>query len=491
MNGPSGPSESGRFPEKEKVRFLFPFIGGLILTLSFPETDLYPLAPLALVPLLEASRGNGFLRALGGGLLFGLTHFTTLLYWLPEVMTRFGGFSWPAAVGLHLLLCLYLGLYPALAVALTEKAGALKNPSLFGGLVFGTLWVIFEFLRGLGPLGFPWEPLGAVLAPNPYLIQPASFAGVYGLSFLVAFSGYALWGILGHGRRAQRLILCASTLWLLNALIGWYLISKGPSPMPMKVCLVQGNVSQNIKWSPGQERKNLEKYLALSRKLIPERPDLIVWPETAMTFVFPVDPLVKNLFSGIRTLGIPVLLGIPRVEVRSDGYVMKNSMVLVSSSGKVLGIYDKEHLVPFGEYIPFEQWLPWLRHFAVAAGNYVPGQESGVLRISGHRLGILICFENVFPGLSRKRVRAGADLLIVATNDAWFGRSAALAQHFYQSVLRAVETRRYVIQVGNTGLSGLIDPSGRVLTLGPINREWTACFGPQSQPKSPARRSGS
>jgi len=458
------------------TRIFLPFLGGLILTLSFPDPGLYPLAPLALVLLIEASGVRGSLGALRSGLLFGLAHFATLLYWLPPVMTRFGGFSWPAAIGLHLLLCLYLGLYPALALALAERVGALKKPSLPGGFVFAGLWVFSELLRGLGPLGFPWEPLGAALATNPYLVQMASFAGVSGLSFLMAFSGYALWGIFNAGRKVLGLVLCAVGLWLLNVLWGAFTIPEKPPPLPLKLCLIQGNVPQDLKWSRGREGKNLKKYLSLSQRLISERPDLIVWPETAMTFVFPVDPLVRDLLSGIKRMGLPVLLGIPRVEARSDGYTMKNSMILVSSSGRILGIYDKEHLVPFGEYIPFERWLPWLRRFAVAAGDYTPGKGPGVLRIGGHRLGILICFENVFPGLSRKRVNAGAEVLVVATNDAWFGHSAALSQHFYQSVLRAVETRRYLLQVSNTGLSGLIDPYGRVLVKGPVNKEWIRCF---------------
>ncbi len=391
-------------------------------------------------------------------------------------MVRFGGFPWPAALGIHLLLSLYLGLYPGLALALSERFGFLAHPNFGGGLAFAALWMGFEILRGLGPFGFPWEPLGAALAVNPYLIQPAALVGVYGLSFFLAWSNYVLFAALKTGRRARPLLFLAGGLWLANLLGALFFIPKEPPPLPLKICLVQGNVPQEVKWERDREEANLEKYFELSRKTLSAAPDLIVWPETAVTFVFPVDPLVKKLLREVQSLGRPLLFGTPRVEKRREGYVLKNSVVAISPSGKVLGIYDKERLVPFGEYVPFERWLPWLRHLAVASGDYEPGRGPGVLEIAGHRLGILICFENVFPGLARKRSRAGAEILVVVTNDAWFDRSAALPQHFYQSVLRAVETRRYVLQVANTGLSGLVDPYGRILLLGPTAQEWVACW---------------
>ena len=196
-----------------------------------------------------------------------------------------------------------------------------------------------------------------------------------------------------------------------------------------------------------------------------------------MPFVYPGSPWVKDLKALLSQLGVPVLLGIPRMERTVSGYQMFNSVLAFSAKGELLGAYDKEHLVPFGEYVPWVRYFPWLKRLSVASGDYQAGRGPGLLKVAGHRLGILICFENVFPELSRKRVKEGAEVLIVLTNDAWFGTSSALPQHFYQSVLRAVENRRFVIQVSNTGLSGLIDPYGRVLSVGPLNQEWLACWG--------------
>jgi len=406
----------------------------------------------------------------------GLVHFASLLYWLVPVMTRFGGFPWPVALAVHLLLAFYLALYPALTFGLSELFGFLKTPGLLRGLGFALLWVFFEILRSHLLTGFPWEPLGGSLAPNPYLIQAAAFLGTCFLSFMLAFSNYAFFALARYGKRSLKVLIPALSLVLLNFIYGFWVIPEKSPPFPFKVALVQGNIPQDLKWQKGLETRSLEKYLRLSRKALSCKPEMIIWPETAMPFLFPLDPLSQTLLSGVKDLGVPVVFGAPRVEKRGDHYVMKNSLLALSPKGEILDFYDKEHLVPFGEYVPLERYFPWLRKLAVASGNYKPGKGSGVITVAGHRLGVLICFENIFSRLSYKRLQAGAEVLLVVTNDAWFDNSAALPQHFYQSVLRAVETRRFVIQVSNTGLSGIIDPYGRVLLLGPVNREWTACF---------------
>ncbi len=455
-------------------RLLAAILTGILLTLSFPAPAFYPLVFVALVPLFLAVKGQGWPRAFGLALLSGSVHLSTLLYWLAGVMHRFGGFPWPAAVSLLLLLALYLSLFMALPVALGEGRNFFERPSLRASLGLALFWTLGEILRGAGSLGFPWEPLGAALAPAPPLLRPAAYLTVYGLSFLLVGTNFLIF--MACTRRRWGLLSAVVFFWLGVYAWGLMTIPRHPPSLPLSLCLVQGNVPQEIKWNPGEDRRNLYHYLSLSRKALSATPRLIVWPETALTFVYPVSPLVQALQEGVRELGIPVLFGVPRVERTLSGWRLKNSAVVLAPSGEVLGIYDKEHLVPFGEYVPLVRWFPWLRKLAVASGNYAPGTGPGVIRIKGVRLGLLICFENAFPFLARKRVREGADLLVVLTNDAWFGSSAALPQHFYQSVLRAVETRRYVLQVANTGISGLIDPYGRILSRGPINREWIACW---------------
>jgi len=455
---------------------LLSLAGGLLLTLSFPKAGLYPLAFLALVPALLEAAGRGFRRAFLAGFFLGFAHFATLLYWLVPVMVRFGGFPWPGALSVHLLLAFYLALYPALTLGVSEALGFLRKPGVLPGAGFSFLWVFSEALRGRLFTGFPWEPLGGALALNPYLLQPAAILGPSFPSLMLAFSNYAFFVALRYGKRALKLLVLSGLTVLGSLLYGLAEIPEESPPFPLRLALVQGNIPQEEKWHPSQKAETLEEYLKLSRRALDCAPELIVWPETAVPFFFPRDPLSGKLISGVKALGVPVLFGAPRVEREAGGYVMKNSLVALSPEGKISGVYDKEHLVPFGEYVPLGDTFPSLRNLAVASGDYEPGRGSGIIEVAGRKLGVLICFENIFPKLSRKRVEEGAEALLVVTNDAWFGESAALPQHFYQSVLRAVETRRYVIQVSNTGLSGVIDPYGRVLLLGPINREWVACF---------------
>jgi len=483
MREPCAPC--GSVLSKRVVRAL---LSGVLLFLAFPGAGLWPLIFVALVPLFSALPGRSLREAFALGLLAFTVFFAGLLYWIFGVMVRFGGLPLPLALSAYLLLCLYLALYPALAVFGAAAAGAFERPGLLPGLLLAVFWMAGEYLRGRLLTGFPWEPLSGALAPVPLLLQPAALVGALGLSLLPLWVNYALFAALPpRGRRAP--LLVALALLVATALYGWRVLSREISPLPVRVALIQGNVPQELKWRPGEERRSLERYLELSRKTLFCDPDLLIWPETALTFPFPYGGLTGKLFEGVRGLGRPILFGAPRAVQTKKGWVLRNSLVALSPEGRVLGVYDKEHLVPFGEYVPLEDRLPWLRRLAVASGDYTPGRGPGILRVAGVRVGILICFENAFSRLARARVRAGADFLLVVTNDAWFGRSAALRQHFDQSILRAVETRRWVVQVSNTGLSGVIDPCGRVRLLGPVERAWQACFGEKSSVVSTNPRS--
>ena len=451
-------------------------LSGILLVLAFPQASLWPLVFGALVPLFGELPGRNLRGVFALSLLSFTTFFGGLLYWIPEVMTHFGGLSWPLALSIHLLLGFYLGLYPALAVTGAAALKAFERPGVGRGFLLGTFWVLTEHLRARLFTGFPWEPLSGALARVPLLLQPAALVGAIGLSFLPLYVNYALFCALFLQKRRP---LVVALLLLATALLyGLEALSSKAGPFPARVALVQGNIPQEVKWRPGEEERSLSRYLELSRQALSCAPEFLIWPETALPFPFPYGRLTGKLLEGIKELGRPVLVGVPRALQTPRGWIMRNSLVALSPDGRVLGVYDKEHLVPFGEYVPLGDRFSWLRRLAVASGGYTPGKGTGIVRVAGVKVGVLICFENAFPGLAQARVRAGADLLLVITNDAWFGDSAALRQHLDQSVLRAVETRRWVIQVANTGLSGVIDPYGRIRLLGPVNRPWWACFGP-------------
>ncbi len=454
-------------------RVILAALSSLLLSASFPPLSLYPLVFLSLVPILLATRDLPPRAAFLLGLLFGVLHHAVLLYWLLPVMTKFGKMPLVGALATFFLLCLILGSYAGLVFAATSWAGL--RAGLRGAIAFCALWVAGELLKGRPLMWFPWDPLGAALSANLVLVQAASLVTVFGLSAALAFSNYCVFSAISE----RRPLFLLGPLVVLVALAGYGSLTLKKDlevKRTFTVAVVQGNIPQEEKWNPGREEANLYKYLSLTKRIRHCEPELVVWPETAATFVFPdYRYFSKRLLASVKRLKVRLLFGAPKRDFEDQRKVFRNAAFLVSDKGEILGVYEKERLVPFGEYVPFERWIPWLRAFAVTSGNYSPGRLISPLKVGDVLIGVLICFENVFPDLALKRVRDGAEVLVVITNDAWFGRSAALPQHFMHSVLRAVETRRFVIQVANTGISGVVDPFGRVVVRGPVEKEWTYC----------------
>jgi apolipoprotein N-acyltransferase len=233
---------------------------------------------------------------------------------------------------------------------------------------------------------------------------------------------------------------------------------------PLSVAVVQGNVDQERKWDPAFLRETIDRYHALTREQTTRPLDLIVWPEAAMPFFFERDaPHREELLAFVTEQRTPLLFGSPAVDA-ADGRAPRlyNSAYLVTKDGAVSGRYDKLHLVPFGEYVPLERWLFFVNKMVDGIGEFVPGREATVFALERFRLGVMICFEVVFPDLTRRAVQNGATLMAAITNDAWFGDSAAPYQHLDMVVLRAVENRVPFARAANTGISGFIDATGRV-----------------------------
>jgi apolipoprotein N-acyltransferase len=238
------------------------------------------------------------------------------------------------------------------------------------------------------------------------------------------------------------------------------------------VAVIQGNIEQSQKWDPAFQKAAIEKYLRLSLSTRPDRPDLIVWPESAVPFYFLAEvPPTRFVMQGIAEAGTHFLIGAPAFEMRGQKADYFNSAYLVGPRAEVLGRYDKAHLVPYGEYTPFKEYLPFLGKIVEHVGDFKAGETGKTLEWLGRKLGIQICYEIIFPDLAREQVRNGAGLLITITNDAWYGTTAGPYQHFSLAVFRAVENRRVLARSANTGISGFIDPVGRLLDLTPLMEE--------------------
>jgi apolipoprotein N-acyltransferase len=239
-----------------------------------------------------------------------------------------------------------------------------------------------------------------------------------------------------------------------------------------RIAVVQGNIDQTLKWDSSHQLSTVNKYLELSLTQRREQPDLIVWPETAMPFyLFHHNLLTGRVIRGVQEAETDFIVSSPSLVKTESRTQYFNRAFLILHDGTVSDTYDKAHLVPFGEYVPQKKWLPFLGKMVEQVGDFSSGDVGDTLTWHEHRIGMLICYELIFPYLSRAAVSNGAEVLINLTNDAWYGYSSAPYQHFSMAVFRAVENRRSLVRSANTGISGFIDPVGRILAKTPIFKE--------------------
>jgi apolipoprotein N-acyltransferase len=463
---------------KEKLgSIILAVSAGLLMTASFPKADLGELAWVAFIPLFYAIKGASPRRSFKLGFLTGIVHYGTLLYWIVGVINHYGHVPTVLSLIIFMLLIFYLSLYPGLFSAAVSQLRARSFPFYLTAPLF---WVALEYVRSFLLSGFPWENLGYSQYDQLRLIQISDILGVYGLSALIMAVNGVLFEFSNSVRRNRTTIwipLAATGLVLGGFLIyGTWRIEKtdktaGDAPK-RTVAMAQGNVDQSVKWLPSFQRETLRRYATLSRDALKTSPDLIVWPETALPFYFlDNEDLTVQVLELVRNSAVYFVLGSPSFLRSEHGIRYYNSAYLVDPTGKVVGKYDKVHLVPYGEYVPLKRFFPFLGKIVEAVGDFDSGEKGQVLSWDNEKIGMLICFESIFPELARAMVSNGAQLLINITNDAWFGRSSAPYQHLSMVVFRAVENHLAVARAANTGISAYIDPVGRLLDQTPLFEE--------------------
>ncbi len=447
--------------------WLLALLCGVLLCLSFPRHGSAVLAWASLVPLFLALRDASPLRAFGLGLAAGFSGYVGILYWIVHVVVHYGHL--PVAVGIPVMLALaaYLGLYVSAfagALVLLRRRGV---PLLAAA---PPLWTSLEFVKSHLLTGFPWANLGSSQYPNLPFIQVAEFTGVYGLTFLVVMANAALFRALFDRSGDRGWIREALACLLLLAAAhgyGWWRIGdverRLEAAPSLAVGLVQGNIEQDVKWDPAYQQETVDIYASLSRHVAPAPGGLLVWPETSAPFYFQDrDDLHRQVVAVPRDHSAWLILGSPRYEIRGRQIVSFNSAFLVSPEGSLEGRFDKVHLVPYGEYVPFRRILPFLTALTEGIGDFETGQAYRPLAMGPHRPGVLICYEGILAEAGRSYKQQGADLLVNITNDAWFGRTSAPYQHLSMTVFRAVETRLFLVRAANTGISAIIEPTGRI-----------------------------
>ena len=448
---------------------LLAVLSGIMLTAAFPPGRLSFLAWFALVPLLKSLDNKSPSPAFRLGLITGMAHYLTLLYWIVVVLGHYGNLNIVFSFVPLILLCLYLALYPGLFSSLTTYLGG----SRLDLILMAGFWVGLEYIRSRLLTGFPWCLLGYSQYEHLYVIQIADIFGVYGLSFLIIFSnGLIYWLLFMHHERRSSLLKWHILIAVLMAgstfAYAHYRLSGErsvkQSGQNVNSVIVQGNIDQSVKWDPAYQEKTLAAYLRLTRAARDFVPGLIVWPETALPFFFQDNvKFSPRVLSLAMESGTPLIFGSPAYKRVSGMTRYYNRAYLLTPDDQPIKYYDKVHLVPFGEYVPLGKLLSFVKRLVPAAGDFYVGDKIAPLQHGELSAGILICFEVIFPELARAHARKGANILVNLTNDAWFGMTSAPYQHLSMSVFRSVENRLSTIRAANTGFSAFISPQGEIL----------------------------
>lgn len=454
---------------KHLINITLAILSGVLGFLAFPPFEYAILGWVCLVPLLIAVRSCTVKEAFLYSYIAGVVFFSGLLYWLTNV-------SVPGTIATVVYIAVYYALFGAAANIVLRRSMDL--------MALPFVWVILEYVRGHLFTGFPWGLLGYTQYNTTAVIQIADVTGAYGVSFLVAALNAALFAVVTRSGRKIHYLMTALVFILISVMYGTNRLNDQMIWGTPRLSVVQGNIPQDEKWDPAAAENILKVYSELTSQAAKDKPDMIIWPESSYPYLVGEggDPAEEVRFMAAEA-NIPMLIG----AVGSDGEQYYNDALLFGDRGELVGKYTKLHLVPFGEYIPFERFMPSFRDMIdKPIGNFTRGKKPVLLKLRSRRayagaggvlnreilfykFGVMICFEDVFPYIARELVADGADFLVNLTNDAWFGDTAAPAQHMQASVFRAVENRVPVIRAANTGISCFIAASGKILSRVEVN----------------------
>ena len=424
-------------------------IAAVLLSLSFSSFNFWLFAWCGFIPLFIALENKTLAKSFIIAYFCGIVFWSFTIYWLVHV-TLLG------TIILVLYLALYFGLF-GLNVAFLKR---LRGKAIF---FLPCIWVLLEYIRSYLFTGFPWALIGFSQYKNLSVIQIADITGVWGVTFLVILVNIVIYLIIRKQLKSKIYLVCA-VLLLLSLIYGIIRLSHNPNlaknKQTFKISVIGGNIPQHLKWNKQAVGFIQNSYKELTVAAANDNPDLVIWPEAAVPGLWPLDAAeFEQVFSLARKQNINLLVG--AVSRFQDKYY--NSALFIDKLGILQATYNKIHLVPFGEFVPLKNIFPFLETIA-PIGDIEPGKEYTIFK-QPVSFGVLICFEDLFPELSREFVKKGAKFLINITNDAWYKEGSAPYQHFAASVFRAIENRVYLARAANTGISGLIDPSGRILSV--------------------------
>jgi apolipoprotein N-acyltransferase len=472
--------------------WIFACTSGILQVLIFPKPALYLLSWVALAPLIYAilkcreqdvtavlAEGGLFLAPAGAwqgfllGYVSGVIWYLGSCYWVYQTMHLYGGLGPFTSAVLLLLYSFYLGLYHGLFGLLLALTAARKNGFSLRALIFAPfIWVAVELARTY-ITGFPWDLLGTTQIDNIPLTRIASVTGVYGLSFEIALVNTVVTAAFLVPQRKRILLLTVSAVTIILLHAG-KLYSPAALPATQGVTLVQANVPVlDDPWSLDLLQNNLRELSDLSVRPLAERgdtPGLIIWPESPAPF-FATDLHVRTAIANIaRRTGSSIIAGTIGIKHAGDPLrtpEIYNSASVIAPNGAWIAEYDKIHLVPFGEYVPFADLLSFAKKLTREVGTFGRGTSREPLRVGDERIGVFICYESIFPNEVRQFARNGAEVFVNISNDGWYGDTSAPLQHLNMARMRAVENNRWLLRDTNTGVTAVIDPYGRIMEKAP------------------------
>src|SRR5579863_3941838 len=461
--------------------WLLVLLSAALQVLIFPLPGVYVLSWFALAPLIVAllrARPAGELEVPGElrlqpasplqgfflGYVCGIVWYAGTCYWIYDTMRQYGGLNAPAAVLVVFLFCCYLGLYHGL-FGLLVCLLAHPRDNRRALVMAPVLWVAVELAR-TRITGFPWNLLGIAQVDNIALCRIASWTGVYGVSFEIVLVNVALAAAFLVPREKRSSLLIAS-LAAAAVLQSGRLIEAPTARADRTASLIQQNIPVSADWDPKYLQQTLAELADLTEKSIANQPqtiDLIVWPESPAPF-FSNDPRFRDAVGTIarntKAWIVTGTIGSDAANPNSEGTLF-NSAALVSPTGEFTARYDKVHLVPFGEYLPFPSLFSFAGGLTKEVGQFEHGASRRPLKAGGESLGVFICYESVFPDEVRQFADQGAQVFVNISNDGWYGDSGAYAQHLNQTRMRAIENNRWILSATDTGVTASIDPFGRV-----------------------------
>jgi apolipoprotein N-acyltransferase len=432
-------------------KLYLPILSGILYALAFPKYGLWPVAWISIVPLLFSLEYRRPGRAFLQGFIAGLVAWGGVVYWIAYVMDTYGGMDLFTASLLLLLLMAILALY----FGAFAWAASYLLPKRSAFFILPGIWILLEMFRGTVVFsGFPWALLGHSQLPWSSFVQIAEIGGVHLISGIVLLGNVAVFK--AARKEFVPAALTAAAIIVSVAFGQWRIGHDVYGEMPFRAAVAQANVRQDEKWLMEKAGETVDTYSVLTRQAISRGAELVVWPETACPFFlfrqWPETYQVLDLSKGNQ---VSILTGSPASE---NGRYYNRAWLL--RGGKIMGYYDKVHLVPFGEYLPLANLLkPWFGSLTREVSDFSTGDRPRPIE----DLGVMICFESIFPDISRDLCLQGATLLINTSNDAWFETWATPEQLLQITGFRAVETRRWIVRSVNHGISAMINPYGKTV----------------------------